>query len=277
MKPAKFELEKSTDLGEAIGALGQTDGFAKIVAGGQSLVPMMNLRLAQPDSLVDIRALDDLKRVSLDNGQLYVGALTTHAMIEDGKVPDATKGMMQRVACQIAYRAVRNRGTIGGSVAHADPAGDWPTALLALGAVAVIRSAAGERTMPLSDFQIGAFTVALEPEEVIIGFSIPELSADARWGYYKVCRKPGEFADSIGAIVIDPARSFARLVLGATDGAPLILSAATADKIATAGADGFDIAAARAAIGEAGASFEEFETQIHGAALSRAVKGAFAE
>ncbi len=276
MKPAKFELEKSNDLSEAISALGQTDGFAKIVAGGQSLVPMMNLRLAQPDSLIDIRALHDLKRVSLDNGQLYVGALTTHAMIEDGQIPDATKGMMQRVARQIAYRAVRNRGTIGGSVAHADPAGDWPTALLALGAVAVIRGPGGERTMPLADFQIGAFTVSLEPDEVIIGFSIPELSNDARWGYYKVCRKPGEFADSIGALVIDPARAYARLVLGATDGAPLILSAETADKIATTGGAGFDIPVARSAIAEAGASFEEFETQIHGAALSRAVAGAFA-
>ena len=102
MKPAKFELESSTDLGEAVTALGRTDGFAKIVAGGQSLVPMMNLRLAQPDSLIDIRALHDLKRVALDNGQLYVGALPTHAAIEDGKIPDATNGMMQRVARQIA-------------------------------------------------------------------------------------------------------------------------------------------------------------------------------
>lgn len=277
MKPAKFELESASDINQTISALDQTDGFAKIVAGGQSLVPMMNLRLAQPDSLVDIRALQELKRVSLDNGQLYVGALTTHAAIEDGQVPDATRGMMQRVARQIAYRAVRNRGTIGGSVAHADPAADWPTALLALGAVAVIQGAGGERTMPLGDFQIGAFTVALEPDEVILGFSIPELSDEARWGYYKVCRKPGEFADSIGALVIDPARSFARLVLGATDGAPLLLPVAIADKIASSGADNFDIAAARAVLNEAGAKFEEYETQIHGAALSRAVKGAFAK
>jgi aerobic carbon-monoxide dehydrogenase medium subunit len=276
MKPAKFDLETAAELGDAFAALDQTDGFAKIIAGGQSLVPMMNLRLAQPDALVDIRALEDLKRVALDNGQLYVGALTTHAMIEDGQIPDATQGMMQRVARQIAYRAVRNRGTIGGSVAHADPAADWPTALLALGASAVVRGPSGEHATALDEFQLGAFTVALEPDEVILGLNIPELSADARWGYYKVCRKPGEFADSIGALVIDPARNFVRLVLGATDGAPLMLPAA-AERIASTGADGFDIAAARAAIAEAGASFEEFETQIHGAALSRAVQGAFAQ
>ena len=275
MKPAKFEFEKPTDLPGAIAALGGAEGFAKALAGGQSLGPMMNLRLAQPDTLVEVRALTELKRIDHSGGQLYVGAMTTHATVEDGGVPDATKGMMQRVARQIAYRAVRNRGTMGGSVAHADPAADWPTALLALGAQVVIAGKGGERVMALDDFQIGAFTVALEPDDVLIGFSIPELSADARWGYYKVCRKPGEFADSIGALVIDPARSFARLVLGATDGAPLLLTAA-ADRIATSAGAGFDIDAARAAIAEAGASFDDFETQIHAVALSRAVKGAFA-
>ncbi len=276
MKPAKFEFEKPADLAEAIAALGGAEGFAKALAGGQSLGPMMNLRLAQPDMLVDVRALMELKRIDHGGGQLYVGALTTHATIEDGLVPDATRGMMQRVARQIAYRAVRNRGTIGGSVAHADPSGDWPTALLALGAQVVIAGKGGERVMALDDFQIGAFTVALEEDELLIGFSIPELSADSRWGYYKVCRKPGEFADSIGALVIDPARSFARLVLGATDGAPLLLTAA-AERIATDGGDGFGIDEAKAAIAEAGASFDDFETQIHAAALSRAVKGAFAQ
>jgi carbon-monoxide dehydrogenase medium subunit len=170
---------------------------------------------------------------------------------------------------------VRNRGTIGGSVSHADPAGDWPTALLVLGAKVEIAGSSGRRTVPLEDFQVGAFTVALEPEEVVCGFEIPALSAKARWGHYKVCRKPGEFADSIGTVVIDPDRGFARAVLGATDGAPLMLPA-VAERLAASGADGFGIEEAKQAIADAGATFDSYLTQIHAVALSRAAKGAFA-
>jgi len=171
---------------------------------------------------------------------------------------------------------VRNRGTIGGSVAHADPAGDWPTALLVLGAKVEIAGSAGRRSIALEDFQLGAFTVALEPEEVVCGFEIPALSANAKWGHYKVCRKPGEFADSIGTVVVDPDRGFARAVLGATDGAPLLLPA-VAERLAASGADGFGIDEAKQAIADAGATFDSYLTQIHAVALSRAAKGAFAQ
>ncbi len=274
MKPAKFELERPADVAGAISALGQADGFAKPMAGGQSLGPMMNLRLAQPDTVVDIRRLESLKRVEQAGDHLFVGAGVTHAAIEDGDVPDVTGGMMQRVARQIAYRAVRNRGTVGGSLCHADPSADWPTAMLALGAEAVITGSSGERSVALEDFQIGAFTVAMEPDEVLTGVRVPAFSGEARWGYYKVCRKPGEFADSIGAVVIDGARDVARLVLGATDGKPLLLTEA-ARRVAASGGDGFGIDEAKAAIAEAGSNFDDYETQIHAVALSRAVKGAF--
>ena len=276
MKPAKFDYEIAATVDHAIELLGAADGFAKVLAGGQSLGPMMNLRLAQPDLLVDVRRIEELGHVEQRDGGLYVGACVVHAAIEDGKLPDTTNGFMSFVAGQIGYRAVRNRGTIGGSVANADPAGDWPTALLVLGASAVIAGTGGRRTVALEDFQIGAFTVALEADEVLCGLEIPALSADARWGHYKVCRKPGEFADSIGTVVVDPARGFARVVLGATDGAPLMLPA-VAELLAASGADGFGIDEAKQALADAGAKFDSYLTQIHAVALSRAAKGAFAQ
>ncbi len=275
MKPAKFEYECADTVEEAVKLLGAADGFAKPLAGGQSLGPMMNLRLAQPDLLVDVRRIEELGHVEQRDGGLFVGAGVVHSAIEDGTLPDATNGFLPFVAGQIAYRAVRNRGTIGGSVAHADPAGDWPTALLVLGASGVIAGAGGRRTIALEDFQIGAFTVALEPEEVVCGIEIPALSASARWGHYKVCRKPGEFADSIGTVVVDPDRGFARAVLGATDGAPLMLPA-VAERLQASGADGFEVEDAKQAIADAGVTFDSYLTQIHAVALSRAAKGAFA-
>ena len=276
MKPAKFDYEDAATVEEAVQLLGQADGFAKVLAGGQSLGPMMNLRLAQPDLLVDIRRIEELGKVEQRDGGLYVGAGVIHSVIEDGKLPDATNGFLPFVAGQIAYRAVRNRGTIGGSVAHADPAGDWPTALLVLGAQVEIAGSSGRRSVPLEDFQIGAFTVALEPEEVVCGFEIPTFSANAYWGHYKVCRKPGEFADSIGTVVVDSDRGFARAVVGATDGAPLMLPA-VAERLAASGADGFGIEETKQAIADTGATFDSYLTQIHAVALSRAAKGAFAQ
>ncbi len=275
MKPAKFEYESAETVEEAVKLLGAADGFAKPLAGGQSLGPMMNLRLAQPDLLVDVRRIGELGLVEQRNGGLFIGAGVVHSAIEDGMLPDATNGFLPFVAGQIAYRAVRNRGTIGGSVAHADPAGDWPTALLVLGATVEIAGSAGRRSVALEDFQLGAFTVALEPDEVVCGFEIPALSAASRWGHYKVCRKPGEFADSIGTVVVDPDRGFARAVLGATDGAPLMLPA-VAELLAASGADGFGIDEAKQALADSGATFDSYLTQIHAVALSRAAKGAFA-
>ena len=276
MKPAKFDYESAASVEEAVELLGASDGFAKVLAGGQSLGPMMNLRLAQPDLLVDVRRIEELGHVERRGDVLFVGAGVIHSAIEDELLPDATNGFLPFVAGQIAYRAVRNRGTIGGSVAHADPAGDWPTALLVLGASAVIAGTGARRTVALEDFQLGAFIVALEADEVLCGLEIPALSATARWGHYKVCRKPGEFADSIGTVVIDPERGFARVVLGATDGAPLMLPM-VAELLAASGADGFGIDEAKQALADAGASFDSYLTQIHAVALSRAAKGAFAQ
>jgi carbon-monoxide dehydrogenase medium subunit len=274
MKPAKFEYIKPSDLAETMSALAAGDGFNIVLAGSQSLGPMMNFRLARPDRLIDIRELDALKQVTLADDHLFIGALVTHAKIEDGALPDVTKGMMVHVASGIAYRAVRNRGTIGGSIAHADPAGDWPAALLTLGAEVVIDGPNGARELALTEFQIDAFTVALEAGEVLRGFRVPILSDVARWGYHKISRRPGDFADSIGAFVCDSQSGVARLVLGATDGAPLQLNAIAATIAETNGA-GFDIEAARSALAETEETFEPFKARIHALALQRAVADAY--
>ena len=129
--------------------------------------------------------------------------------------------------------------------------------------------------LALADFQIGAFTVALEPDEILTGLLVPKLSGKARWGYYKICRKPGEFADSIGAVVFDAERDYCRVVLGATDGSPLQVPA-LAERIASTGKGDVEIDDAKQALADQGAVFDDYGTQIHAVALSRAIKGAFA-
>ena len=126
MKAVNFEYARPVDVSAAI-ALAEKAG-AKLLAGGQSLGPMLNLRLVQPDLLVDITAIPELKRFEQKGDALFIGSCITHADIEDGRVPDVTGGAMRAVAAGIAYRAVRNRGTIGGSLVHADPSADWITA-----------------------------------------------------------------------------------------------------------------------------------------------------
>ena len=128
MKPARFAMERPRDLAAALAMIAGADGTTKIIAGGQSLGPMLNLRLIEPDRVIDISAVPELRRIDRADGALVIGACVTHADIEDGRVPDVANGMMARVAAGIAYRAVRNRGTIGGSLAHADPAADWVSA-----------------------------------------------------------------------------------------------------------------------------------------------------
>ena len=133
MKPARFVMERPRDLAAALSMIADADSATKIMAGGQSLGPMLNLRLVEPDRVIDISGVPELRRIDRTDGSLVIGACVTHADIEDGRVPDVANGMMARVAGGIAYRAVRNRGTIGGSLAHADPAADWVSALSALG------------------------------------------------------------------------------------------------------------------------------------------------
>ncbi len=194
MKAAAFVYERPADLNAALALMANADGMTKIIAGGQSLGPMLNLRLVEPDLIVDISGLSELKQAERSGDELVVGACITHGDIEDGRIPDVTRGAMQRVAGAIAYRAVRNRGTIGGSLSHADPAADWISALAALGAKVTLRSLAGTRNLAIEDFITGALESALRPGEIVEAVRVPAMTPSAKWGYVKACRKTGEFA-----------------------------------------------------------------------------------
>jgi len=202
MKPARFEYIRPSDVVGAL-AVSQETPESKFIAGGQSLGPMLNLRLARPAALIDISRLPEL-RDTQENGSTWIlGGATTHSEIEDGRTVLGRSGMLPEVARQIGYRAIRNRGTIGGSVAHADAAADWPLALSAIQASIRLRNLGGSRTIPIGHFLKSAFTTAIQDNEILLSIEIPKPTKGARWGYYKVCRKVGEFPIASAAIVLD--------------------------------------------------------------------------
>jgi carbon-monoxide dehydrogenase medium subunit len=229
MKPAALDYTRARTLEEALSCLADGDGQAKIFAGGQSLGPMLNLRLARPARLIDIRHIPQLRAIEADSRVMSIGATWTHAEIEDGMIEDPTRGFLPYVARGIAYRAVRNRGTVGGSLSHADPAADWVSTMATIGANIEIRSVRrSTRSVPAQDFLRGAFAPQLEVDDLLCAIHIPRFSPDMRWGYYKVCRKTGEFAKAIGATVIDTRLDICRVVAGALNGRPLLLPRTTA-------------------------------------------------
>jgi carbon-monoxide dehydrogenase medium subunit len=221
MKPAPFAHARPASLAEAIALLAADAGTARVLAGGQSLGPMLNLRLAQPRLLVQVDRLPELAGFAVDADAVTIGACVTHAAIADGLVPDIGGNVLARVADNIAYRAVRNRGTIGGSLCHADPAADWVTVLTALDAAVVLQGPGGARTLRMTGFVQGAFRTALASGEVLRAVRVPRLPHDARWGYVKACRKPGDFAHAMTAVLI--AAPTRRAVVGALGGRPLLL------------------------------------------------------
>src|SRR5262249_38620888 len=166
---------------EATQLLAQPGVFSKAIAGSQSLAPMLNLRLAQPELLVDITAIPELRAVSEQRGYVDIGACVTHADVEDGRIPDVARGLLSFVAGRIAYRAVRNRGTVGGSLAHADPAADWVSVFPLLGAEVNVRSRRGTRTVAAENLMVSSFITVLQPDELIHTIRVPKISARARW------------------------------------------------------------------------------------------------
>jgi len=220
MKAAAFEYHRATQARDAMRLIAEHAGAAKFIAGSQSLGPMLNLRLARPSHLIDISQCEDLRSVECRNGVIRVGASTTHAEIEDGIYEPLCAHPLRQVAARIAYRSVRNRGTIGGSIAHADPAADWVLASMALNASIEIMSANSIRKVPMQQFMLAAYTTVLKDDEIISAIEFPVLSEQSRWGYYKFCRKTGEFAEASCAVLFDPPARIARIVVGALDGAP---------------------------------------------------------
>ena len=196
MKPVELNYARAATVAAAIGELKQCSGQARVIAGGQSLGPMLNLRLAQPSHLIDISRIDDLCVAGMEDDMLVIGACVTHARIEDGEIPDATRGLMRRVAGGIAYRAVRNRGTIGGSLAHADPAADWLTTMIALDASVRLHGPAGRREIKVSKFVVGALETAIADGEVVTHVSSSPPVRPRSWGSRKVRQEARRFLRS---------------------------------------------------------------------------------
>lgn len=270
MKPVRFDYTCPGDIAGAL-KIARSKSSSKFIAGGQSLGPLLNLRLVQPELLIDITGIEELKQIEEGSDGVTIGSCVTHADIEDGRVPDVTGGRLRAVAANIAYRAVRNRGTIGGSLAHADPAADWITTLTALGAEAVVRSGRGERRVPVETLMTGVFETELATDELLSAIRIERLSRTARWGYYKYCRKTGELAQAIAAYLYDPDRSVCRAVIGAAGGPPIVFGKAGAlFSNGVAGEGSVDRAAVSQTLAARGMT-DRVEQQIHFVCLQRAI------
>ena len=274
MKPAPFTYESAATVAEAVDKLA-SGSPPKILAGGQSLVPMLNLRLAPADALLDITRIPELRAIEETPAFVRYGALTTHAAFEDGIVPDCSNGLMRHAAGNIAYRAIRTRGTIGGAIALADPAADWVTVTIALEATLVLASAKEKRRVQAEKFVLGPYFTALGDDEFIEAVEVPRRASTERWGYSKVVVKTGEYAESMVVALLDRTNGRSRIVLGATDGAPILMTSA-----AKALLDGVEETAARASIGDdlmsSARDFNAAKRILHTTAVLRAMRDASA-
>jgi carbon-monoxide dehydrogenase medium subunit len=200
MYPGRFEYFAPASLDEALATLDRFGEEGKVLAGGQSLVPLMKLRFASPAALVDIGRLEGLDGLSEEDGELRIGALVRHRTCERSDLLGGRWGVLGTAAPQISDPIVRNMGTVAGSLAHADPQGDWGAALLAAGARVVVQSTGQRREVSLEDFFQGPFMTALEPNEIITEMRVPDPGPQAAGSYHKLERRVGDYA-TVGVAV----------------------------------------------------------------------------
>ena len=200
MKAADFHYERPGSLAEALILLSQDDADVQALAGGQSLMPMMNFRLAQPDTLVDLNALEELRGICDGDDHIEIGSMTRYAMLETSDLVKQHIPLFTKALPNIAHSAIRNRGTIGGSAALADPAAEMPALLIALGATINTVSRSGERSIPAEGFFLGLYETALEEGELIRSISVPKVKAGSCFGFYELSRRHGDYAMA-GAVV----------------------------------------------------------------------------
>ncbi|MEV0057285.1 FAD binding domain-containing protein [Saccharopolyspora shandongensis] len=270
MKPAEFQYHKPATVADAVRLLHELGDGAKVIAGGQSLLPIMNLRLAEPSHLVDITGISELRGSEVVGSARHYGAATTHMMVEDGLVPDVTGGLLAHAAGGIGYRAIRTRGTLGGSLAHADSSAEWPTVMSAVDAVVTAASVRGTRRIPVRKLLFGFFTTALEPDELITSVEVPAFSPDVRWALHKTARKPGEFAESMAVALRRPTGS--ELWLGAARDTPVRLGT-TETAVHTRPAADIPLAELVEAVA-ADTHCEGHTLQLHAVTVQRALRAA---
>ncbi|MCY4085693.1 MAG: xanthine dehydrogenase family protein subunit M [Actinomycetia bacterium] len=203
MKPSPFEYSAPASLEEALEVLAEAGSGAKVLAGGQSLVPLMNLRLAAPEHLVDLNGVGSLSEIRADDGGLAIGAMARQSTLERSTLVEELVPALAHAASHIGHFQVRNRGTVGGSLAHADPTAELPMILLAAGGRVTVQSKArGARAVEANDLVRGYFTTAIEPDEILTEAWFPRLEGAAGWSFQEVARRHGDFALVAAATVV---------------------------------------------------------------------------
>ena len=203
MNTSPFAYQRASSVDDAISLLQEHGEGAKLIAGGHSLLPIMKLRLAEPDVLIDIGRLPELQGARRENGEIVIGALTTHHEVATDQEIQSSIPLLADTASRVGDRQVRNRGTIGGALAHADAAADYPAAILALEATIVARGPQGERQIPVREFFIDFLTTALEPDEILTEIRIPVPADGHGWSYQKLANQASGYAIvGVGAIVV---------------------------------------------------------------------------
>jgi len=267
VKPSLFGYARAESVEDALSLLAQGDGETRILAGGQSLVPLLNLRMARVNALIDVNGLSELSFITREDGVLRVGALTRHRHLEISEVARLAQPLLSRAAAEIGHLAIRNRGTIGGSLVHADPAAEWPLVAVTLDAQLILRSEKNSRTFAARDFFLGPLTTAIGPDEMLCEIRFP-VAGRTLWGLQELCRRPGDFAIAAVACQItldeDGRCASAALGVGGADSTPLLIS--EVDKVLK-GSHGEDAAIREAA--EKAAAAVDPSSDLHGSAQYR--------
>jgi len=230
MKPRGFDYIAPTTLQDALQALHDGGEEARVLAGGQTLVPIMNFRLATPDLLVDINGVRELSGIDVQpDGSLRIGAMTRHRMVELSNLVRDAMPMLHAAMPLIAHVQIRNRGTIGGSLAHADPSAEWPALCLALDAKITVTNLSGSRVIPAAEFSQGMLTTALEPGEILTAVDFPPWKPGRRFGLQEMSRRTGDFALAGIACTVDfdgsDTVTASRIVVFGVEDQPLLLDA----------------------------------------------------
>ncbi len=230
MKPAPFNLFRPSNVDEALGFLQTYGDDAKVLAGGQSLVPLMNFRLAQPHHLIDLNRVDGLDQIKLDDQMLSVGAMARQRDVERSPELAERLPILREAIEQVAHPAIRNRGTVGGSLVHADPSAELPLLAIALDGTFHLRSARESRAVAARDFYQGYLLTDIAPDELLMAIDFRLPPADCGWCCTEIARRHGDFAIVAVAVVLDLGRdgcvNFARVALGGVGPAPLRAAAA---------------------------------------------------
>ena len=264
MKPPAFRYARPATLAEALELLAAAGDDAKVLAGGQSLVPLLNLRLAEPKILVDINRIPGLADVRREDGWIRVGALVRHRALETSASARAAEPMLGRAAREIGHLAIRTRGTIGGSLTHADPAAEWPLVAVALGATIKLRSATNERVVEARRFFTGPLTTVAAPDEIATEVAFPA-AATGGFGFRELSRRPGDFAVVAVAcrVALDGGARCSHAALAVAGAHDVPLHVAAVDRV-LAGTSGEEAAIREAA--DAAAKAVDPSGDVHGSA-----------